>query len=234
MGLLLAFIVGAHMLVSILKWVFRLPIKSIGMGYTRYLYVVVHELSHLVVGLLVGCGVYDLVLKETATGAGMYVTKYKSPFKILWINLGESLMTIAGPLLPPVVFYGLAYGIVHDHYTWIMVVVGVCLLLIFIYSSQRFYFIAVGLLVYGIGQLTNITILDYMLIVFLLWGMIGMVDEVFAITGFDNKGSDMAKFTESLVRVSNPVITRALYVFLQLLYAYTVYAIIVLLLANGF
>lgn len=231
---LITIIVVAHFIISVLRRGLGLPIKMVPMKYTRYLYIVVHELSHLVVGLLVGCGVYDLVLKETAESSGAYITKYKSPFKILWINFGEVFMSLAGPLLPPFLFYGLAYAVVNGLYMWIVGVVGIGLLLILAYSSQRWFFILSGLFLAFVGNFIGTDILNYLLIGLLVWGLLGMVDEVFAIRGFDNKGSDMAMLTKALFGVSHPIVSRGLYFILQGVYLVAVVVTIQLLSQYGF
>lgn len=226
-------IVMLHAILAVLGYVFHIRVKMIPMVYTRYFYVVVHELSHLLVGILVGCGVYDLVLKETSESSGAYITKYKSRFKILWVNFGEVFLSLAGPLLPPVFFYFFAYGLLHELYTQLFIALGFGLLLICIYSSQRIYFIVVSLLITGVwvtlGEETGI----YLLIILLLWGLLGMVDEVFAIRGFDNTGSDMAVFTEALLGTSHPLLSRLLYAIIQIIYVYSVYLTLQLLLQTG-
>ena len=224
-------IVVLHFVVSVLRRVFQVPVKMIPMVFTRYFYVVVHELSHLVIGILVGCGVYDLVLKETAESSGAYITKYKSPFKILWVNFGEVFLSLAGPLLPPVVFYGFAYGIVNDLHTQIFMAIGFGLLLIVAYSSQRLYFIVGGLALVLAGGVLDTAYFTNILMVLLVWGLLGMVDELFAIRGFDNKGSDMAMFTKAILGASHPVLSRVLYCGIQVYYLIAIGVIVQLLAA---
>lgn len=187
----------------------------------RYAYVVLHELSHLMVGLLMGCGCSELWLSGSADSAGYYRPKYRSWFGYDFVNLGDAMMCIAGPILPPIIIKYLLDWIVSGDYLKVYIVMGIFLFLAIVYSSQKFRFILLGLLIYS-----NWVDLKVLVLVVTVWFIIGLLIELVLVGKYNRKGSDMGQFVYNIIHLDSPVISWILNKILQVYYIYMIYLMI--------
>lgn len=187
----------------------------------RYAYVVLHELSHLMVGLLMGCGCRELWLSGSEDGAGYYRPKYRSWFGYDFVNLGDAMMCIAGPILPPIIIKYLIDWILTGDYVKVYIVMGIFLFLAIVYSSQKFRFIVLGLFIYS-----GLVELQVLVLGVTVWFIVGLFIELVLVGKYNRKGSDMGQFVYNIIQLDSPVISWVLNKILQVYYIYMIYLII--------
>lgn len=222
-------IIIIYSIVSVLRYVFKLNIINQTVPYTRYLYVVLHELSHALVGLLTGCGIQRIVLKTEGDSAGYYQPKYESRLRFLWMNIGGALTALAGPLLPPIIIYWVMVQMTTANYSVLIIVTIIALLLIIRYSPQRWLYVLVIGGLYGLTVVTSTQLVNTLILVGVVWMLLGFIDEIFIVGGYNRKGSDMGVAVNNLFKVDWPAISWLLNKGVQGYYIYTIYKVMTLL-----
>lgn len=174
-------------------------IKRYIFSNARFLITVLHELSHLVVGVLMLKGFVELDVSKREETVGYYLPKYESPFKLLWIKVGDVLTLLAGPILPPlfVTYYGEL--LLHKDYDMLISIVMWVIVALIIFSNQRFYMIAVlGFMYLFRGFIFNQ--LGFIFYIMYGWMILGMIDEVFVLIQYI-QGSDSEQIVKGLIGV---------------------------------
>lgn len=223
MNIVFSVILFVYILVTVYRKLFKRTIKWLPVTHTRYAYVLLHELSHLVTGLITLCGVEELVLKtdKEKQSSGYYRPKRSSPIRVLWIKVGDSLVSFAGPVLPPILLYYLLSWTLNNRLDYVAYSLIFGLILIVFYSKERWYFIlffsVIGF-IFTFDTMPTEYILTYLAISFVIWSMIGMIDELFIIGGYNRKGSDIGLTTKALFFIDSPILSWILNKFIQIYY----------------
>lgn len=211
----------------------------------RYPYVVIHEVSHLVMGLLMGQGVKKLVLKRTGgtkkgwfaenrpASAGYYLPRRQSFVRFGFIRLGDALTALAGPTLSVCYLMGLVHFVALEHIEAVVVILGVLYIICIIFSRQRLRFILFAGLtgaLFFYGGVGADQALLYTVVGLLAWCGAGLIEEIVIIGGYNRHGSDMGNFTKALIHVDWTWLSWILNKFMQAYYLYGLYYIITTLL----
>lgn len=220
---------------------FGLIPKLFPIALMRYPYVVIHEVSHLFMGLLMGKGVRKLILKKTdgsggwfSEGTGAPSAGYYQPARGSWvgigfIRLGDALTSLAGPALSLLYVMGLVRFISEGNIHSVVTSLGIVYLVCIIFSRQRLRFLLFALFTSGLfwyGRVGHTHAVMYLVVFLLAWIGVGLIEEIIIIGGYNRHGSDMGNFTRALIGVDWQWLSYLLNKVMQAYYLYGLYFLI--------
>lgn len=177
----------------------------------RFIYVILHEMSHALVGAITLKGIASLQILPSKTvtqygntihTAGQYQSRRSSPFGIGFFNIGDALTAIAGPVLSPIVVLMLVDTLVRQSVEELIFILGIILVVIILFARERFLILAIGVAMYFmLGDQFSWTaqVAHNIIGVIVIWAVLGMLEEISVLIKYNDRGSDVGQFTKNLI-----------------------------------
>lgn len=200
-----------------------------------FVFTVIHEISHAIVGLVMGKGISTIVLKpselvdekgQVQKYAGYYQGKYRSFLRLGPIRIGDALTNIAGYIVPPLILITLTSVLQRGFIQDITLFFVIGLIFLFIVSAHKIIplilIVGLGLLVYSPFPYTK-EVLDSITYVLVLMISLSLIEGFISLSTYIGPGSDTANFTYNLIRIRSKFLSRGINLVIQLYYVWILY-----------